>query len=143
MPRRESDEQRRHARPLVLVADDDDDSRALVADCLRHAGYAVAEARDGIATIERARELLPVAILLDLEMPVVDGCMAARTLKQDPATAGIPILAFTGSEARAYRTRALEAGCEAFLDKPSTGDVIVSALSRLLDSGARGRLPIA
>jgi two-component system cell cycle response regulator DivK len=143
MPPRESDGRRRRALPLVLVADDNDDARSLVAECLRDAGYSVAEARDGMSVIEQARELLPVAILLDLEMPVVDGCMAARTLKQDPATAGIPILAFTGSVRGVDRTRALEAGCEAFLDKPSTGDVILSALGRLLDSGARGRLPNA
>ena len=143
MTSRESDGRRRRALPLILVADDDDDARFLVAECLRDAGYSVAEASDGNSVIERARELMPVAILLDLEMPVVDGCMAARTLKQDPDTAGIPILAFTGSESRADRKRALEAGCEAFLDKPCTGAVILSALGRLLDSGARGRLPTA
>jgi two-component system, cell cycle response regulator DivK len=129
------------AHPLVLIADDDDDARSLVADCLRDAGYTVAEARDGSAVIELARELMPVAILLDLEMPIVDGCVAARVLKRDPVTAGIPILAFTGSETRADRARALDAGCEAFLDKPSTGDVILSALGRLLESGPRGRVP--
>ncbi len=140
---RESDGRRRRALPLVLVADDDDDARSLVVDCLREAGYSVAEARDGMSAIEQARELIPVAVLLDLNMPIVDGCMVARTLKQDPTTAGIPLLAFTGSESRADRARALDAGCEAFLDKPSTGDVILSALGRVLDSGARGRLPTA
>jgi two-component system cell cycle response regulator DivK len=123
--------------PLVLVADDEDDMRALVAACLRRAGYLVAEARDGASAIEQARTLLPSAILLDLEMPIIDGCAAARTLKSDPATSSIPILCFTGSAAGADRARALEAGCEAFLDKPATGEVLLAALGRVLDGGAR------
>lgn len=137
----ESEGRYRRALPLILVADDDDDARELVADCLRGAGYSVAEARDGVVAIEQARSLIPVALLLDLEMPIINGCMVARTLKSDPTTADIPILCFTGSENRADRARALEAGCEAFLDKPSTGDVILSALGRVLDSSARGRSP--
>ena len=126
----------RASPPLVLVVDDDDDFRALVAESLRAAGYSVVEAAGGRAAIEQARATLPRAIVLDLEMPQVDGCAVARILKDDASTSHIPIVAFTGSPS-AERGRALAAGCEAFLEKPATAEVIASVVARLVASGDR------
>ena len=104
------------------MVDDDDDFRALAAESLRAAGYTI----------------LPRAILLDLEMPQIDGCAVARMLKGDASTSHIPIVAFTGSSG-SERARALAAGCEAFLEKPATSEVIAAVVARVISSGKRDR----
>src|SRR4029450_9860744 len=72
--------------PLVLVVDDFDDARDLYRTCLEQAGYRTAEARNGAEAVDRAIELRPDVVLLDLAMPVLDGVEAARRLKADERT---------------------------------------------------------
>ena len=135
---RRSKVKHRSSPPVVLVVDDDDDFRALAAESLRAAGYTVVEAAGGGAAIEQARAILPRAILLDLEMPQIDGCAVARVLKADASTSHIPIVAFTGSSG-CERARALAACCEAFLEKPATSEVIAAVVARVISSGKRDR----
>src|SRR5688572_4961972 len=71
---------------LVLVVDDFEDARELYCTCLEQAGYRTAEARNGLEAVERAIELRPDVVLLDLAMPVLDGIEAARRLKADERT---------------------------------------------------------
>ena len=130
---------KRRAPPhVILVVDDDDDFRGLTAKSLRAFGYTVVEAADGGAAIEQARAILPRAILLDLEMPQIDGCAVARMLKEDASTSRIPIVAFSGSSG-SERARALASGCEAFLEKPAASEVIAAVVARVIASGARDR----
>ncbi len=103
------DEQRR-----VLVVEDDDSSRQIYTAALRHFGYDVAEASNGAEGIAKARSDHPSLILMDIQMPVVDGYEAVRVLKHDQATRDIPIVALTALDLRVDRERAIEVGCDGF-----------------------------
>jgi CheY-like chemotaxis protein len=85
-------------RPLVLVADDCEDTRAVVTALLQQAGYRTAEAADGLAAVDLARALRPAVILMDFTMPVMDGLMAATRITEDPACRGVRVVLFTAAE---------------------------------------------
>jgi two-component system cell cycle response regulator DivK len=82
--------------PLVLVVDDFQDNREMFAEFLSLSGFRVAEASTGVEAIDRAFELIPDVILMDLSLPELDGWEATRKLKGDPRTGHIPIVALTG-----------------------------------------------
>lgn len=86
-------------RPLVLVVDDYDDSREMYAELLKSSGFRVAEARDGRQSLQKAQELLPDLVLMDLTLPGIDGWEATRQLKLDPRTRNIPVVALSGHDA--------------------------------------------
>lgn len=88
------------ARTLILVADDNLDSRAIIGLILEHRGYDVVIAADGEEAVRQAREHRPALILMDLQMPRLTGLDAAHALKEDAATSDIPILAVTASTIR-------------------------------------------
>lgn len=118
--------------PKVLVVDDYVDAREMYAEYLRFAGFRVSEAANGVEAIERALEALPDIILMDLSLPVMDGCEATRQLKADARTAAIPILALTGHALAGYPERAREAGCDAFVAKPCLPEDLIVEIRRLL-----------
>ena len=120
------------ASPLVLLVEDYDDAREMYADYLRFAGYRVAEARDGEEALERAFELLPDLILMDLALPRLDGWEATRRLKRDPRTRAIPIVALTGHALQGHAEGARQAGCDAFVTKPCLPDDLVAEIHRVL-----------
>ena len=101
----------------VLVVDDSDDVRLLVCMRLRAAGYRVAEARDGREAVEVAQERRPALILMDIQMPVLDGLAATRLLRDVRELAGMAIVAFSAFDSGGGKQRALEAGCTDFVDK--------------------------
>jgi CheY-like chemotaxis protein len=104
--------------PLVLVVDDYLEAREICAEYLGFHGYRVVTAEDGLQALERAFEVLPDVILMDLSLPELDGWAATRRLKADPRTRGIPIVALTGHALSAERERALAAGCDGYITKP-------------------------
>ena len=118
--------------PLVLVVDDFDDARDLYRTCLEQAGYRTAEARNGAEAVDRAIELRPDVVLLDLAMPVLDGVEAARRLKADERTRDSRLLALTGYAVARYAEVALAAGCERVLVKPVLPSDLVDAIGELL-----------
>src|SRR5687767_12816491 len=88
----------------VLVVEDDDDTRESLAELLVALGFAVTTASDGARAIDEASQRLPSIIILDLDLPILDGWQAARRLRSDPRTHAIPIIALTGLQPRApYR----------------------------------------
>jgi CheY-like chemotaxis protein len=123
----------------VLLVEDDRDGRLLFAEWLQQSGFVVEQAHNGLQALERAFDLLPDAILTDLNIPGIDGYELTRRLKTDPRTEHIPILAvtgyapFTNDPARADR-----AGCDAILPKPCLPDDIEATLTALITQ-ARGR----
>jgi CheY-like chemotaxis protein len=83
------------ASGTILVVEDHPLNRELVVDILEAAGYTMLQAEDGIGLLERVKARRPDLIILDLQLPVVDGLSLARQLKADPATQSIPILAMS------------------------------------------------
>ena len=126
-------------RSLVLLVEDDRDGRLLFAEWLVSAGFRVAQAHNGFQALERARDLLPDAILTDLNIPGIDGYELTRRLKSDPRTSSIPVLAVTGYPPFAQDpARADRAGCAVVLSKPCDPDALVQTLAALITE-ARGR----
>lgn len=83
------------ARPIILLAEDNDDARRVYGLILRHFGYTVVEAIDGAEAIRLVHEVRPDLVLMDIGLPHLDGWEASRILKSDVATATIPVLAFS------------------------------------------------
>ncbi len=102
----------------ILVADDLAMNRELMRDVLESSGYQVMEARDGGEAIREAYSGKPDLILLDIDMPVLNGFAVVKRLRQDKYFGEIPIIAITGLSSREDRERAYDAGFNAFLRKP-------------------------
>jgi len=125
-------------RPLVLLVEDDRDGRIIFAEWLEGIGFRVDQAHNGLQALERAFDLLPDAVLTDLNIPGIDGYELTRRLKNDPRTSVIPILAVTGYAPFLDPARADRAGCDAFFPKPCNPDELERALTTLITE-ARGR----
>ena len=104
--------------PRVLLADDSSTVRAIARLELEAAGYDVIEAGDGKQALEQAREQLPDVVLLDIEMPVMDGYETVQALKADPLTADVPVVFLTGRAGPDDVVRALRLGGHDYLRKP-------------------------
>jgi len=132
---------------LVLVVEDYQDAREMYSAYLQFSGYRVAEATNGAEAIEKAIQLMPDIILMDLALPKVDGWEATKRLKSDPRTKHIPIVALTGHALAGFAEGAREAGCDAFVTKPCLPDALVAEIRRMLagvrqtDGGRRGNEP--
>ena len=106
------------SRARVLVVEDNPLNLKLVRDVLGHAGFEVLEARTGEDGVARARADQPAVILMDLQLPGLDGTQALRLIKADPATAAIPVVALTAFAMAEDRERALSHGFDGYLSKP-------------------------
>jgi CheY-like chemotaxis protein len=123
--------------PLILIADPDDDNRAMYHETLRAAGYAVTEASDGQAALTEALMRRPALVLMELRLPLVDGYGLCEVLRREPETRSVPILVVT-AEARARElARIRDAGANAVLVKPAVPDAVLCEVERWL-SHARG-----
>ena len=114
----------------VLIVEDNEMNRDMLSRRLERHGYGVAFALDGASAVEVAAAVSPEIILMDMSLPVMDGWEATRRIKEDPATAHIPVIALTAHALSDDRDRALAAGCSDFLTKPVD-------FTRLLDAIAR------
>jgi two-component system cell cycle response regulator DivK len=104
--------------PLVLVVDDVAHGREIFAEYLEFRGFRVATAADGLEALERAFDLLPDIILMDLSLPGLDGWEATRRLKGDDRTRMIPIIALTAHALASAHDKAKAAGCDSVVTKP-------------------------
>lgn len=118
--------------PLILVVEDEEDNLIALCQILRQDGYRVLEARTGQEAIAAARAAQPAAILMDLALPGMNGLDVAQLLKRDPQTAGIPIVALTGSWLGEDRERLLAAGFAGALRKPFRAPALVAELRSVL-----------
>ena len=122
----------------VLVVDDYADTRAMIRRMLEAGGYRVAEAEDGEQAIAAAKHACPDLILMDLNMPRMDGLMAAQNIRAVKGLCeGVPIIALTAFDTYGMREAALEAGCDDYLTKPLETAELDAVLGRLLP-GWRG-----
>ena len=123
----------------VLVAEDDADSRHLVAEYLRRAGYEVLEARDGAQAIQIAKEQGPMLILLDIRMPRLDGVAALSQLRADEQTRRVPVIMMTGFAGALEKNRSMiaELNAPVVLTKPFTAEQLVAAITQTLAQGGK------
>jgi CheY-like chemotaxis protein len=116
----------------ILVVEDTLDSREVMRLVLEAEGYRVLEAVNGLDGVETAEREHPDAILMDMNLPLMDGCEATRLIRQLPRLHSIPIIACTAYTQWDWHNRALLAGCTDFLSKPLDSAVLLAMLSRYL-----------
>jgi PAS domain S-box-containing protein len=119
-------------QPLVLLAEDNEVNITPVADYLEFQGYKVVVARNGMEALDRAREVRPDIILMDLQMPKMDGLEATQHIRTDPALATIPVIAITAFAMPGDRERCLAAGADDYMSKPISLRALHAKLETLL-----------
>ena len=102
----------------ILVVDDFDDTRLLLRTWLQRRGFRVIEAEDGMEAVKRATTESPDLIIMDMEMPKLDGLAATRRIRQVNGMGKIPIVAVSAYGADQFRDLALEAGCDEYVSTP-------------------------
>jgi two-component system cell cycle response regulator DivK len=113
--------------PVVLLVDDNEDCRIIYGSTLRHAGYQVRTANDGLQCLESAASEKPDLILLDIGMPRMDGMEALERLKKNPTTTAIPVVAVSARVNKDQHEAVLKAGfCEVLLKPITPGDILAS-----------------
>jgi two-component system cell cycle response regulator DivK len=102
----------------ILVVEDAEDNRRILRDLLSMAGYDLVEAYDGVEGVAKAAEHKPDLILMDIQMPVMDGYEATRRIKADPALKSIPVIAVTSYALSGDEEKTRAAGCDGYIAKP-------------------------
>lgn len=115
----------------VLLIEDNEQNRYLATFLLEAHGYQVVWARDGAQGIELARELKPDLVLLDIQLPTLDGYGVARALRTIDTLETTPIVAVTSYAMVGDREKALAAGCNGYIEKPIDPDTFVTELERI------------
>jgi len=123
---------------VILVVEDNERNLKLVRDVLEYAGYDVRVARTGEDGITLAVSEPPDLVLMDLQLPGIDGMEALRRLRESPATAGIPVVAVTAQAMKQDRERALEAGFNGYVEKPISVRAFPDQVRMFLSGGEVG-----
>ena len=117
---------------VILIVEDDPKSLELFRDVLQMFGYATLEATDGGQGVELAKEKQPDLVLMDIQMPVMNGLEATKILKADPLTAGISIVALTAYARGEEEDRIWQAGFDGYMTKPIRVRGFVKDVARYL-----------
>ena len=125
-------------KPKILLIEDHEQNRYLATFLLEKHGYAVVSASDGRAGIELAKTANPALILLDIQLPLMDGYTVARELRSELALRNIPIIAVTSYAMVGAREKSLAAGCNRYLEKPINPDTFVTEIERFLPPNQKG-----
>jgi two-component system cell cycle response regulator DivK len=116
----------------VLVVEDQEDNRQILRDLLGSAGYELTEAGDGEAALAAVAKERPDLILMDIQLPVLDGYEATRRIKADPALNSIPIIAVTSYALSGDEEKARAAGCDDFVPKPFSPRQLLAKIRQYL-----------
>jgi two-component system alkaline phosphatase synthesis response regulator PhoP len=116
----------------VLLVDDEDSLRKVMKDLLERDGYDVAEARDGVQALDQVDRVGPDIIVLDLNLPGLDGYGVLSHLRSRPATAGIPVIVLTAKGDEDNEVRVFELGADDFLTKPFRARALSARLEAVL-----------
>ena len=120
------------ARPLILVVEDRPMNAKLLRDVLMASGYEVAESETAEAGIALANERLPALILMDIQLPGMNGMAAVAVLKREPRTAKIPVIAVTASAMPLERASILRAGFDGYQAKPISVKELLAEVRRFV-----------
>lgn len=116
------------AGALILVVEDNEKNRKLVRDVLKHKGYDVIESETGEDGVRLARERRPRLILMDIQLPGIDGIEALRRLRADETTRAIPVIAVTASALDRDRQKIMAAGFDGYQEKPLNVKAFMAAV---------------
>ena len=117
-----------------MIVEDDPKNLTLFRDLLQRFGYATSEAENGKDGVNLARVKKPNLILMDIQLPVMDGLEATRILKLDDKTKNIPILALTSYAMKGDREKIMQAGCDGYLAKPVDVREFLTTVARYLST---------
>ena len=116
----------------ILIVEDTEDNRQILRDLLTAAGYDLLEAVDGEQGVAMARAEKPDLILMDIQLPQIDGYEATRRIKADPALRHIPIIAVTSYALSGDEEKTRAAGCDAYIAKPFSPRQLLAKVRELL-----------
>ena len=117
----------------ILVVEDQEDNRQILRDLLASSGFLMIEAHDGQQALAMARSQRPDLILMDIQLPVVDGYEATRSIKRDPELKHIPVIAVTSYALSGDEELAREAGCDAYVAKPYSTRHLLAKIGQFLE----------
>jgi two-component system cell cycle response regulator DivK len=117
---------------IILIVEDNERNLKLLRDVLEYAGYDVRTARTAEAAIALAVSESPDLVLMDIQLPGIDGVEALRRLRESPRTAHIPVVAVTAQAMKQDRERALQAGFDAYVEKPISVRAFPDQIQRFL-----------
>ena len=120
------------ANALILLVEDNDKNRKLVRDVLTYKGYQIVEAETGEDGVRLARERRPHLVLMDIQLPGIDGIEALRQLRADEATRAIPVIAVTASAMDHDRQKIMAAGFDGYQSKPLHVKEFIGAVEAML-----------
>jgi two-component system cell cycle response regulator DivK len=115
----------------ILMVEDTEDNRQIIRDLMATTEYELIEAADGVAGVAAAAAVMPDLILMDIQLPVIDGYEATRRIKANPELRHIPIIAVTAYALSGDEAKALAAGCDGYLAKPVQPACIVGKGPRI------------
>jgi two-component system, cell cycle response regulator DivK len=120
----------------ILVIEDQEDNRAILRDLLTTVGYELVEAVNGADGVAKAEAEKPDLILMDIQMPVMDGYEATRRIKAIPACASIPVIAVTSYALSGDEAKTRAAGCDGYVAKPYSPRQMLATIRSFLDKKA-------
>jgi len=116
----------------ILIIEDNEQNRYLITYILEKHGYTVLQARDGREGIDKAVQVCPDLILLDIQLPVMDGYKVARELRTLDSLSHVPIVAVTSYAMSGDREKSLAAGCTGYIEKPINPETFVTQIGQYL-----------
>ena len=116
----------------ILVVEDQEDSRRILRDLLTSADYEIMEAVNGEEALTAAAKQRPDLILMDIQLPIMDGYEATRRIKADPTLAHVPVIAVTSYALSGDKAKARAAGCDDFVSKPYSPRQLLAKIRQLL-----------
>ena len=126
------------ANELILIVEDNEKNRKLVRDVLQHKGYKTLEAETGEDGVRLAQESSPALILMDIQLPGMNGIEALGRLRADPKTKKIPVIAVTASAMTHDRAKIMSAGFDGYQSKPINVKEFLVAVREMLDRPRAG-----
>jgi CheY-like chemotaxis protein len=123
--------------PRILLVEDNEMNRDMLSRRLQRKGYAVAIAEDGEQGLRKACAEMPDLILMDLSLPLIDGCEVTRRLKANPRTRPIPIIVLTAHALVRDRDRAFDSGCDDYDTKPVDFGRLMEKIWNFLPEGKK------
>jgi two-component system, cell cycle response regulator DivK len=116
----------------ILIVEDREDNRQILRDLLASTDYEIVEAENGVEALAAVAKQRPDLILMDIQLPVMDGYEATRRIKSDPALRSIPIIAVTSYALSGDEEKAREAGCDAYVPKPFSPRQLLAKIREFL-----------